>query len=117
VETKAWISVEEYLHTSYHPDCDYVDGEVLVRNLGEYDHARLQSVIAVHFENNYWSKGFIAVVEQRVQVAPTRFRVPDVCVTFAEKPMEQIFRKPPLLVIEILSPEDRVSTSQDKIDD
>jgi hypothetical protein len=29
-----FVSVEEYLHTSYQPDCDYVDGEVLERNLG-----------------------------------------------------------------------------------
>ena len=28
------VSVEEYLHTSYRPDCDYVDGEVQERNLG-----------------------------------------------------------------------------------
>ena len=27
------IPVEEYLRTSYRPDCDYVDGEVLGRNL------------------------------------------------------------------------------------
>lgn len=27
------ISVEEYLHTVYRPDCDYVDGVVEERNL------------------------------------------------------------------------------------
>ena len=36
------ISVEEYLKTSYRPDCDYVDGEVRERNFGEYDHSRPQ---------------------------------------------------------------------------
>jgi hypothetical protein len=35
------ISIEEYLRTSYHPDCDYVDGEIQERNLGEREHARL----------------------------------------------------------------------------
>jgi hypothetical protein len=29
------ISVEEYLHTVYRPDCDYVEGVVEKRNLGE----------------------------------------------------------------------------------
>ena len=24
-----FVSVEEYLHTSYRPDCDYVDGVLL----------------------------------------------------------------------------------------
>jgi hypothetical protein len=36
------IPVSEYLVTTYRPDCDYVDGEVQERNLGEYDHARIQ---------------------------------------------------------------------------
>ena len=36
------ISLEEYLQTSYHPDCDYVDGEVQERNWGEFDHATVQ---------------------------------------------------------------------------
>jgi len=31
----AAISVEEYLSTVYDPDCEYVDGEVLQRNMGE----------------------------------------------------------------------------------
>jgi Uma2 family endonuclease len=117
VGTKPLISVEEYLHTSYRPDCDYVDGQVLERNLGEYDHAGLQTYIAAYFLPRRRKAGFVAVVEQRVQAAPTRFRVPDVCVTRAEVPMEQIFRKPPLIVIEVLSPEDRCSALQDRIDD
>ena len=33
--SRTLISVEEYLRTSYRPDCDYVDGEVLERNMGE----------------------------------------------------------------------------------
>lgn len=36
------VSVEEYLHTSYDPVCEYVDAEVLERNLGELDHSSLQ---------------------------------------------------------------------------
>jgi hypothetical protein len=40
------VSIQEYLNTSYRPDRDYVDGVVLERNFGEYDHARLQTEIA-----------------------------------------------------------------------
>ena len=40
--TIASISVGEYLTTSYRPDCNYVDGVVVGRNAGEYDHAKLQ---------------------------------------------------------------------------
>lgn len=27
------VSVDEYLHIMYRPDCDYVDGEVIERNV------------------------------------------------------------------------------------
>jgi hypothetical protein len=40
--TQTNISVEEYLSATYRPDCDYVDGLVLERNLGEKPHARLE---------------------------------------------------------------------------
>ncbi len=29
------ISLEEYLHTTYRPDCDFLEGVVEERNLGE----------------------------------------------------------------------------------
>jgi hypothetical protein len=38
------IQVSEYLDTGYRPDCEYVDGELLERNVGEWDHGRLQDV-------------------------------------------------------------------------
>jgi len=32
------ISEDEYLHTSYSPDCDFVDGVLVERELGEFSH-------------------------------------------------------------------------------
>jgi Uma2 family endonuclease len=52
-----------------------------------------------------------------VQVSKTRFRVPDVCVYFGENPQDEIFRTPPFICIEILSPKDRVARIQSRIDD
>ena len=40
------IFVEEYLKTTYRPDCDYIDGEVLERNVGEFKHGRLQGMLS-----------------------------------------------------------------------
>ena len=117
VETKTSISVEEYLHTEYSPDCDYVDGEVLERNGGEFEHANLQTEVAVYLRSAYRKAGLVTVVEQRVQVSATRFRIPDVCVVRTERPMPRIFRNPPMVVIEILSPEDRHLSLQERIDD
>jgi hypothetical protein len=47
-----YVTVEEYLQTSYRPDCDYVDGRVEERNVGEFDHGYLQTLLAVLFTNN-----------------------------------------------------------------
>jgi Uma2 family endonuclease len=114
--TGSLVSVQQYLSTSYRPDCDYVDGMVVERNLGQYDHARLQGAVFLYFEIRRKQWGLRAVPEQRVQVAPTRFRVPDVCVVKGE-PTEQIFRTPPFICIEILSPDDRVSEMQQRVQD
>jgi Uma2 family endonuclease len=108
------ISVEEYLHTVYRPDCDYVDGVVEERNLGEVDHGLAQTRLAYFFMNLFRQTGLLPITEVRMQVKPTKFRIPDVMVTRG-KPDEQILTKPPLLCIEILSPEDRVSRTNLRI--
>jgi Uma2 family endonuclease len=101
----------------YHPDCDYVDGEVQERNLGEQDHSDLQTRLAVLLcapqnEVYLWVN-----TELRVQVKPTRFRIPDVCVRRSTAPSEQIVRTPPLLCIEVLSPEDTVARTRARVRD
>src|SRR5712691_1442382 len=116
MSTKTLISVEEYLATSYRPDCDYVDGRVEERNLGEWDHSSLQTRVAAYFFARRKEWGISVVVEQRVQVKPTRFRIPDVCVVLGD-PGEQILTKPPFICIEVLSPEDRMSRIEERIDD
>ena len=111
------VTVEEYLHTSYRPDCDYVDGRIEERNAGEYDHGLLQIVLGHLFMINRAAWGVQPVADVRVQVKPTRFRCPDVLVTRAGEPREQILTRPPFIAIEILSPEDRLSRMQEKVDD
>jgi Uma2 family endonuclease len=111
------VPVEEYLRTTYHPDCDYVDGEVLERNVGEHDHSDLQSELVYYFRSRRKQWRLHAVVEQRVQVAPTRFRVPDVCVMKGGGPYPAIFREPPFICIEVLSKKDSLVSTQKRIDD
>jgi len=110
------VPIDEYLSTSYEPDCDYVDGEVRERNLGEIDHSRLQGAVFAFFYNRRKEWAISAFPEQRVQVSPTRFRIPDVCIVLGE-PIGQILREPPFITIEILSPDDRLSRMQERMDD
>jgi Uma2 family endonuclease len=112
-----YVSVEEYLHTSYESDCDYVDGRIEERNVGEYDHGSLQTLLATLFTNHRSVWGVRTVTDVRTQISSSHYRIPDLSVLRADAPKEQIITHPQLIAIEILSPEDRLSRFQDKIDD
>ncbi len=114
MSTKTLVSVEEYLASTYEPDCDYVDGHIEERNLGERPHSRLQGRLIVIL-TALVPAGIEVIPELRVQVKPTRFRVPDVCIS--EYSDEPIVTKAPLLCIEVLSPEDRMSRIEVRIKD
>ena len=116
MSARTLISVEDYLATAYEPDCDFVDGHIEERNVGEVTHARLQLRIGAYLLARYESQGLIVMTEVRVQVRHSRFRVPDVCVTVGE-PGEEMLTKPPFICIEILSPEDRMSRVEVRIND
>jgi len=100
------ISVEKYLATDYRPDRDYVDGMAVGRNSGEQEHALFQNSMAAWFHNHRKAWGVISLTEQRVQIAPDRFRIPDVCLRSASDPMDPILWRPPVLCVEIMSPRD-----------
>jgi Uma2 family endonuclease len=111
------IPVSEYLSTTYHPDCDYIEGELQERNLGERPHSFLQSILVAIFNANRHAWTIVAGTEIRVQVGPRRFRVPDVGVLRRSDPADPIVLKAPLICIEVLSPEDRMQRMQERIDD
>jgi Uma2 family endonuclease len=111
------VSVREYLTTSYRPDCEYIDGRIEERNLGEYDHGLLQIILGQLFRNQREAWKIQVVTDVRTQVTSSRFRVPDLSVLRANAPRERIITHPALIAIEILSPEDRLSRFQDRIDD
>jgi Uma2 family endonuclease len=111
-------SVEEYLNTSYADgDREYVDGHIVERNLGEKPHSKVQGEVHHLFRLRRRSLGTFSFVEQRVQVKPHRFRIPDVCVYVNREPDEDVFVTPPFLVVEVLSRDDRASDLEEKIDD
>ena len=111
------VSVEEYLRTSY-PDADreYVDGRIVERNVGEVDHSDIQSSV-LHYLRTHYKQRIWAGVEVRVQVKKTRFRIPDVTVVSGMKPSERIIRTPPVIAVEVLSPDDRAGDLEEKIAD
>ena len=83
------LSVEEYLATTFRPDCDYVDGVVEERNVGEFDHAWLQGKFVHLFMSTTRETDLLALIALRMRVKPATGRVPDVCV-LRGKPNEQL---------------------------
>jgi len=104
MSTVTTVQLTEYLKTSYRPDREYIDGEILERNVGEWEHSDLQTAIATYLRQRRNELGILVVVEQRVQVKATRFRIPDVTVLLGPRPASGIVTEPPFLCIEILSP-------------
>ncbi len=117
VTAPAQMTVEQYLHSAYRPDCDFVDGELLGRHVGEKDHGRLQVSIAIWFAGQEHVLGAEPVTEPRILVSDSRARVCDVAVIRTDIPDEQVATTPPLVCIEILSPEDRLSRTLQVLDD
>ncbi len=113
----ASITAEQYLHTSFEHDAEFVEGRIVQRPMPTWEHARVQGFLIRQFWPLEDSNRLYAVPEQRVQTRPARFRVPDVCLV--EKPSGSFGRRivtaPPYLCVEILSPEDTMTETLEKV--
>lgn len=99
------VSVEEYRSTVYEHDCEYVDGKIEERDLGEFEHAFVQGLLVGLFITNREAWGVYPLPEQRVQTQKRRFRVPDIAVLRQGSIREPVLTRPPLLAIEVQSPD------------
>jgi Uma2 family endonuclease len=115
--TTVLIPVEEYLSTSYEDgDREYIDGQVVERNVGENQHALIQTAIAAYLFTRY--RKYRTVVECRMKISKTRYRIPDVCLVIGAYPTKRgPLTDPPFLVVEVLSPDDRAGDMEEKIAD
>lgn len=115
--TVTHIPLEQYLSTDYEPDAEYVDGEVEERNVGGYEHNLVQLALVNWFNDHGKEWKIRSIQEQRTRLTPTRYRIPDVCVFRRGLPRESIFTQPQIVAIEVLSPEDKHSRMQERIED
>ena len=116
METRTAMSVEEYLHTSF-PDLDkeYRDGEVLERTLPDYLHAKTQGLLVAFFVALRKTLHVYAAPEVRLKLQPSHYLIPDVSVFHPDEPSERVPSSPPFVVIEILSPDDRLTAVREKL--
>ena len=98
------VSAEQYLHTSFEHDAEFVEGRIVQRPEPTWEHACIQGFLIEELRIIGRRLGLFAVPEMRVQVRPDRFRIPDVCVV-SDKPEGEFGRRivtqPPYLCVEI----------------
>jgi Uma2 family endonuclease len=116
MSTKVLMDVDEYLHTSFDgPDCEYLDGEVVERNMGELPHGDVQGNLYRIIQRLRSRLGIRVAPEVRIRINPRRYRIPDISVWRDDNIGDRIPTVPPFLAIEILSAEDRMTRMLPKI--
>jgi Uma2 family endonuclease len=110
--TKALITPEQYLATPFEREPELVRGEIAERTLPNLSHGRTQQRLAVRLDG----VGYCCT-EVRMRLAEDLYRIPDVVVFEGAGPAEEIPSSPPLLVVEISSPDDRLNDMLQKLED
>jgi len=112
------IPIEEYLHRVDEGGCpDYLDGVLVERNVGHYEHGHVQGLIFSLFLELNKRVACFASVECHLRLAPRRYRVADLAVFFGTEPSAPIPDTPPYVVVEVLSPDDRFSEIMEKLEE
>ncbi len=111
------ISVEEYLRTSFDgPDREYVDGEIVERGMPNKPHSKAHARLITWFVGLDEKLSLCCLPDIRVRVDQRRYRVVDLGV-FQGEPAEDVPSSPPLVAIEILSPDDRFAEVLTKLEE
>jgi Uma2 family endonuclease len=102
------LTLDEYLRSSFHPDLEFVDDHVEEKHMGTIPHSLLQAELVFWFRSRRAKWKIRVLPEVRTRTRPARVRLPDVAVVRDDDNLrEQVRSTSPLIVIEILSPEDR----------
>lgn len=115
--TKAEITAEQYLHTTFEYDAEFVRGEIVERAMPDRLHSTIQFRILMAIGRLIQSFALFPYPELRLRLEARLFRVPDVCVFAGQAPKEDVPSEPPLLVVEILSKDDRHHDLMEKLEE
>ena len=105
--TKALITAEQYLSMHFEREPELVHGELAERPLPTFPHGDIQLALGARLRALRSAHPVFTGVEVRVGIAPDLIRIPDVAMWLGTKP-EPLPSNPPLVVAEVLSPDDRI---------
>lgn len=86
---------------------EFVHGELADRTLPQFAHAEAQAILVGLFRHLRPAHPVHGVTELRVRLANDVYRIPDVVLFAGSRPAEAVPSTPPLVVVEITSPDDR----------
>ena len=113
------VSPAEYLRTPIDGlDREYVDGELVERSMPTYLHSKVQAILCALFLALGRRFPIFPAPELRLAIGSQRlYRIPDVSDFTGDEPNEPVPSNPPLVAIEILSPDDRLAETLKKFDE
>jgi len=117
MSTRTLVSEEEYLNTSYEPDCEYLDGVLVERNVGDIGHGVFAALLVGYFGKRRKLWNITVATDVRACVREGRYRLPDVAIFSGPKPPGKILTTPPLIWIEVLSPDDHPIRVNEKVEE
>lgn len=104
--TATAVSFDEYLRTSYHPDVEYLNGELKEKPVVGFPHGEVQIILGAWFRAHRNEWGIRVAVDTRTQVEKERVRLPDIVVVGKQERAKGALQLAPLIAIEVLSPSD-----------
>lgn len=117
MNAQAASGIEEYLVTSFaSPDPEYKDGALVERSLPDYLHGKIQLLLGAFFLALRGRYPVFPSVETRMRLRPGLVLIPDIAVFYPEEPA-LLPEAPPLIVIEVLSVDDRMGEVRAKLSD
>jgi Uma2 family endonuclease len=118
-------SVRQYLNEDYKDwagdwegDFDYVDGKLQRHDWGDLAHGEMHELLIGHFSQQREKSNIRVLPSFTLQITPTCFRVPDLVIFGGDVPHKEITKTSvPLVLIEVLSPEDTLMHVADLVRD
>jgi Uma2 family endonuclease len=114
--TKALITPEQYFATRFEREPELVRGEIAERPLSTFQHGNLQLRMGSCLMALQQSYPVFTGVEVRLRIAPDIYRIPDISMWEGAAP-DAVPATPPLLVVEISSPDDRPDAMLQKLEE
>jgi Uma2 family endonuclease len=114
--TKSQITAEQYLAMAFEYEPEYVRGEIVERAMPTYFHGRIQAVLLSMLCSLPSSHRLYGCAAVRMKLAPDLYRIPDIA-AFLTPQDRAVPQEPPLVVIEILSPDDRHHDLMEKLEE